>query len=87
MVVKPQPGYRIKPGTLKVNGVPVADDGTFVMPDGVVYLTAEFEPIPGANPGTGDDPGLRNAEIGLAGLALFAIAATGRRRRRDGDVR
>jgi|GEM_PF-1695906 Listeria/Bacterioides repeat len=45
--ITPDENYRLKTGTLKVNGEPLQGDGYFVMPDGNAVITAEFERIYG----------------------------------------
>lgn len=44
VTVTPNIGYRLKAGTLKVNGIEIADN-EFLMPASVATITAEFEPI------------------------------------------
>jgi hypothetical protein len=50
ITVEPDAGYRLKEGSLKVNGVLVTtgsgNQWTFVMPATDVTVTAEFEPVP-----------------------------------------
>lgn len=44
LTVSPNEGYRMKPGTLRVNGS-VRDSDNFVMPAANVLVTVDFEPI------------------------------------------
>lgn len=44
VTINPNPGYRLKVGSLKANGMPIVGN-KFTMPNQDVIVTAEFEPI------------------------------------------
>ena len=78
----PDPGYRLKPGSLSVNGGEVSIEGIgnqhrLTMPQGPVTITAEFEeaPTPWQGAGVNGDPYLIESKEDL--MALRDIVNTG----------